>query len=130
MTERMLAISACAVAAAILSAVLRKNVPEIAFVLALTAGLCILSRVSGGVQAITDLMRELSRLSGVTEVLLEPVFKTVVLAILTRLTTEICRGAGENGIAAFVELAGTVLALLAAVPLMRAVMELMTELLL
>ena len=49
---------------------------------------------------------------------------------MTRITAELCRSAGEQGTAAFVELAGTVLALLASLPLIRAVTLLMTEMLL
>ena len=73
--------------------------------------------------------RILAQLAGLSEALLEPVVKTVALSILTRLTVEICRSAGEGGAAAFVETAGTVLALLAALPLVRAVAQLMGELL-
>ena len=57
--------------------------------------------------------------------MVEPVFKTVVLSILTKLTSEVCRSAGEGGLAAGVETAGTVLALAAALPLVGGVMELM-----
>ena len=61
--------------------------------------------------------------------MLEPVVKTVALSILTKLTVEICRSAGESGVAAFVETAGAVLALLVALPLVRAVAQLIGELL-
>ena len=58
-----------------------------------------------------------------------PVLKTVVVALVTRITAEICRGAGEGGLAAFVETAGTILALTAALPLMAAVLTMLEELL-
>ena len=82
-----------------------------------------------GMGAAVALMEELAEQAGLSEVLLEPVMKTVALSILTRLTAEICRSAGEGGVAAFVETAGAVLALLAALPLVRAVARLMGELL-
>ena len=108
----MAKLAAVGVTAVVLSAVLRKNTPELALLLALAAGLWILARQAG-----------------LSEALLEPVVKTVALSILTRLTAEICRSAGEGGVAAFVETAGAVLALLAALPLVRAVARLMGELL-
>ena len=74
-------------------------------------------------------IQELARLSGLSEELLEPVAKTVALSILTRLAAEVCRGTGEGGVAAFVELVGTVLALVVALPLVRAVTILMAEML-
>ena len=68
-------------------------------------------------------------LAGLDEALLEPVIKTVALSILTRLTAEVCRASGEGGLAAFVETAGTILALGAALPLARAVTSLLAEML-
>lgn len=113
----------------VLSAVLKKNTPELALLLALAAGLWMMSLAAGGLRAVVALMEELAGQAGLPETLLEPVFKTVALSILTRLTAEICRSAGEGGVAAFVETAGAVFALLAALPLMQAVARLMGELL-
>ena len=127
--EAVAKLAAVGVTAVVLSAVLRKNTPELALLLVLAAGLWMLALAAQGLGAAVALMEELAQLAGLSEALLEPVFKTVALSILTRLTVEICRSAGEGGAAAFVETAGTVLALLAALPLVRAVAQLMGELL-
>ena len=127
--EAMAKLAAVGVTAVVLSAVLRKNTPELALLLALAAGLWMLAMAAEGMGAAVALMEELAEQAGLSEVLLEPVVKTVALSILTRLTAEICRSAGEGGVAAFVETAGAVLALLAALPLVRAVARLMGELL-
>lgn len=125
----MAKLAAVGVTAVVLSAVLRKNTPELALLLALAAGLWMLAQAAAGLGAAVAQMRELAGQAGVSEVLLEPVLKTVALSILTKLTAEICRSAGEGGVAAFVETAGAALALLAALPLVRAVAQLMGELL-
>ena len=125
----MIRLAAVGVTAVTLSAVLKRNTPELALLLALAAGLWIFASVAGGLRAVTALMAELAGQAGLSEVLLEPVIKTVVLSLVTKITVEICRSAGEGGIAAFVETAGAVLALLAALPLVRAVAQLMGELL-
>ncbi|MCI8677553.1 MAG: stage III sporulation protein AD [Lawsonibacter sp.] len=127
--EAMAKLAAVGVTAVVLSAVLRKNTPELALLLALAAGLWMLALTASGLGAVVELMNELAEQAGLSEVLLEPVVKTVALSILTRLTVEICRSAGEGGVAAFVETAGAVLALLAALPLIRAVAQMMGELL-
>ena len=127
--DTMLKVTACAVTAAVLSVVLKKNVPELSLLLVVAAGVWMLRIGVRGMSVVVDLMKELVRLSGVSEVLLEPVVKTVLLTTLTKLTAELCRGTGESGIAALVESVGAVLALLAALPLVRAVVDLMTELL-
>ena len=125
----MAKLAAVGVTAVVLSAVLRKNTPELALLLALAAGLWMLTLAADGLGAAVELMKELVRQAGLSEALLEPVMKTVALSILTKLTVELCRSAGEGGVAAFVETAGMVLALAAALPLVRAVAQLMGELL-
>ena len=127
--ETMAKLAAVGVTAVVLSAVLKKNTPELALLLALAAGLWMLAQAAAGLGAAVAQMRELAGQAGVSEVLLEPVLKTVALSILTKLTAEICRSAGEGAVAAFVETAGAALALLAALPLVRAVAQLMGELL-
>ncbi len=127
--EGAVKLAAVAVTAAVLSGVLRKNTPELALLLVLAAGLWMLTLAAGALGAAAELMKELAGRAGMSEVLLEPVVKTVALSILTRLTAELCRAAGEGGLAAFVEAAGTALALAAALPLVRAVAQLMGELL-
>ena len=127
--EAMAKLTAAGMTAVVLNAVLKRNTPELAPLLALAAGVWMLALVAGGLEAVVALMDELAQQAGLSETLLEPVVKTVALSILTKLTVEICRGAGEGGVAAFVETAGTVLALLVALPLVRAVAQLMGELL-
>ena len=127
--EAMAKLTAVGVTAVVLSAVLRKNTPELALLLALAAGLWMLALTAEGLGAVAALIQELADQAGLSEALLEPVMKTVALSILTKLTVEICRSAGEGGVAAFVETAGAVLALTVALPLVRAVARLMGELL-
>lgn len=127
--DAMVRLAAAAVTAVVLSGVLKKTTPELALLLTLAAGIWMLAVVADGLGAVVELMKELAGQAGVSEVLLEPVVKTVALSILTKLTAEICRSAGESGVAAFVETAGTVLALVVALPLVRAVAQLMGELL-
>jgi len=127
--EAMARVAAVAVTAAVLGAVLRKNVPEFSLLLALGAVLWMLSLTANALAAALALLKELTELTGVEEELLRPVVKTVAVSLVTRLTAEVCRGTGESGIAAFVETAGTVLALGLSLPMIRAVIILMGELL-
>ena len=127
--ETMARIAAVGLTAAVLGTVLKKSAPELALLLVVAAGVWILTLTLDGLGAVAALMEELAGVSGLSEELLEPVAKTVALSILTRVTAEICRAAGEGGTAAFVETAGAVLALVAVLPLVRAVAQLMGELL-
>ena len=118
-----LKITAVAVAAAVCAVVVKKNAREVGLLLSLTAGALLLSMVLGAVESVRALMDELGEAAGLSPAVLAPVIKTVGTAILTRIAAEVCRDAGESGIAAFVETAGAALALAVALPLLRAVLD-------
>ena len=126
--ELMVRAAALAVTAAVLSAVLRKHTPELSLLLVLAAGLGILMLCTGALGTALEVLRELTRLTGMEDELFVPVLKAVAVSIVARLTAEVCRGTGETGIAAFVETAGAVFALAVSLPLIRAVVVLMGEL--
>ncbi|HIR83801.1 MAG TPA: stage III sporulation protein AD [Candidatus Galloscillospira excrementavium] len=126
--EEMLKIAAVAVISAICAVVVKKQVQELGLVLALTAGALILSFALSAMEGVRQLMDTLASLAGLSSSVLLPVVKTVGIAIVTRVAAEVCRDAKEGGIAAFVETAGAACALFVALPLLEAVLELMTEL--
>ena len=122
-------IAAAAVTAALFGTVVRRGAPELALLLTVTAGVWILTAVLDGLGAAAAMAERLVQLAQMDAAVAGPVLKTVVVALVTRITAEICRGAGEGGLAAFVETAGTILALTAALPLMAAVLTMLEELL-
>ena len=115
--------AALAVAAALCALVVRQSAREVGMGLSLAAGAIILTQALGAVEAIRSLMEELGDRAGLSPAVLDPVLKTVGIAVLTRVAAEVCRDARESGIAAFVETAGAVMALYVALPLMRAVLD-------
>lgn len=129
MMELMVRLTAVGAMAAVLCAVLRKNTPELALLLGLAAGIWMLFLTADALSQALEVLRELTELTNTEDELLRPVVKVVALSLLTRITAEICRSAGEGGIAAFVETGGTVLALGVSLPLIRAVITLMGEML-
>ena len=122
-------IAAAAVTAALFGTVVRRSAPELALLLTVTSGVWILTAVLDGLGAAAAMAERLAQLAQMDAAVAGPVLKTVVVALVTRITAEICRGAGEGGLAAFVETAGTILALTAALPLMAAVLTMLEELL-
>ena len=111
----MVKIAAIAVAAALCAVVVKKNVAELGMVLALCAGAIILSCSLGALEGVKELMDTLADTAGLSPAVLAPVVKTVGIAVLTRVSAELCRDAKEGGIAAFVETAGAAAALFALV---------------
>lgn len=127
--QALLKVAAVAVVGVLCAAVLRRGAPEFALLVLLAAGVWIFTALAGALESVVDMLSSLTRLARLDAAVVEPVVKTVGLSIVTRVTGEVCRAAGEGGMAAFVEVAGTVLALVAALPLVEAVLEMIVGML-
>ena len=93
--------------------------------IAAAAGLLFLS---GLLEEVTAFLTALSDRGGVSHRLLTPLYKTVGIALVVKVGSERCRDAGEAALASVVETAGAVCALLVALPLLGAVVDLLMEL--
>ena len=122
-------VAAAAIIAAICAMIVRKQAPEIGLLLAACAGVLILLYVSGALKAAVSLMDRLAETGGLSPAVLAPVMKVTGIAVITRLAADLCRDAKEGALAAAVETAGSALALLTVLPLMTAVLDLLTGLL-
>ena len=111
----------------VLSMTLKKDVPAIAFLLTLTAGVLILLRafdlVGGTMQRFSGLLAQ----GGITQSLYLPVLKTVGVAVVVRIMSALCRDSGQSALAAKLEIVGAVLALSMCLPLLEQVLELVAD---
>lgn len=124
----MAKLAAVGVTAVVLSAVLKKNTPELALLLALAAVAAILLFLAGALGELLDFLREIGAASGLSEDLFIPLYKTAGIALVVKTGGSLCHDAGESALASAVETAGTVCALLVSLPLLRAVLALLLEL--
>ena len=127
--ESVVRLAAAAVAAALCAVVVKQHARGGRAGLALAAGALLLGAALGAIEEVRALADELGELIGLSPAVLAPVLKTVGIAILTRIAAELCRDAGEGGIAAAAETAGAAAAVLTALPLLRAVLSTITGLL-
>lgn len=125
----MVKVAAVAVAAALCAVVVKKQAPELGLVLGLAAGALILTLSLDAWQGVRAWMDMLADTAGLSPAVLAPVIKTVGIAMITRLTAEVCRDAKEGGIAAFLETAGAAAALFVCLPLLETVLSMVTDLL-
>ena len=120
--EGIMQIAALAVTAVLCAAVIRRGAPEAGLVLVLAAGCWMLMLAAGALGSVVEAIGRLAGRAGLDSTLVEPVLKTAAISILTKVTGEVCA-------AAFVEVAGTILALAVALPLAEGVLTMMAELL-
>lgn len=121
-------VTALCVVGGILALVLKKTSPEQALLLVLCAAVAGLALLTDGLGELVEFLRELGERSGVSETLFVPLYKTVGIGLVAKVGGDLCRDAGGAALASVVETAGAVCALLAAMPLLRAVLELLMEL--
>lgn len=115
--------------AVLCGAVVKKQAAEQAMLLILVTGIGICFFLATALEEILQTMAFLAQIAEIESELLSPVLKTVGLSMTTKVTTELCRSAGEGGMASFVEMSGTILSLVVALPLLEGVMTMMAELL-
>ena len=120
--------AALCVVAALLALVVRRGSPEAALLLTLGAAAAVLLSLAGSLERLMDFLGELVEESGLSRELFTPLYKTVGIALVVKIGGSLCRDAGESALASVVETAGAICALLAAAPLLRAVLSLLLEL--
>ncbi len=120
---------ALAVIGAVCATVIKKQTPDMALVLTLCAVVLVLSLAIQVIAPVRALLDTLADRAGLSAAVLGPVIRTVGVALLTRVTAELCRDAGERGSASAGEVAGGACALVICLPLFEAVVQLILELL-
>ena len=114
--EQVIQVTGLCVVGALLALVVKRGSPETALALA------------GVVKELLAFLGELGSASGVSADLFVPLYKTIGIALVVQVGGNLCRDAGESALASVVETAGTLCALLAALPLLRAVLDMLLEL--
>lgn len=126
--ETVTQITALCIVGALLALVLRRGSPEMGLLLTLAAVAAVLLFLMEPVGDVVDFLDELAARSGVSESLFVPLYKTLGIALVVKVGGSLCRDAGESALASVVETAGAVCALLVGLPLLRAVLSLLMEL--
>lgn len=117
--------AAVCVAGALLGLVVRRSAPAMGLVLSLGIVAAVLLSLAGAAAELAASFRELAERSGLSPALTAPLYKTLAVALIVRTGSGLCRDAGDTALASVLETAGAVCALLASLPLLRAVMEML-----
>lgn len=127
--EQVIEVAGVCVVAALLALVVKRGAPESALLLTVVAAAAVLLSLGQALKEVTAFLAELGRRSGMEEALFLPLYKTVGIALVVKVGGNLCRDAGESALAATVEAAGTVCALVVSLPLLQAVLTLLGEML-
>ena len=118
-------LAAIAVAAALVIGVLRRFDGEFSMLISIGAGCLLVTLCAGYLRTVLDYLSELRQIAGLNEAVLAPLLKTVGIGFVTKIAMTICADAGQNALAGFLEICGTILSVFVCLPLLRAVLELL-----
>lgn len=125
----ILQIVALAVVAAILILVIRQEKPELALQIALAAGLIVFGLVVWKVVEVINVLERLAVRADLNMVFLGTLLRIIGIAYIAEFGTQICKDAGQSALAFKVELAGKVMILILAVPIITTIFETVSRLL-
>ncbi|MGZ4030577.1 MAG: stage III sporulation protein AD [Tumebacillaceae bacterium] len=116
-------------AATILIVVLKGQSPQIAFLLALLVGVFIFIFLLDKISLVIGLLERLSVQAGVEMIFLQTILKIIGIAYIAEFAAQLAKDSGESAIASKIELAGKVLILVLALPIVQRVVETVLNLL-
>lgn len=117
-----------ALVAVFLLLILRQLRPEFALLGALVAGLLIFLLIVDKIQGVLGLLQELADQAGISSLYLHTILKVIGIAYLTEFASQVAKDANEGAIAAKVELAGKIIIIFLALPIIRAILDTVVKL--
>lgn len=123
----LIKIAAIALVAALCTLLIKSKNSEQAFLLGISAAVIICLAAMKFMGDIVSFIKELVELSGISQAVFLPVVKCLGIAIITKLVCELCKDAGQGGIASAVEYTGAVAAVYTSLPLIETVIDLLVN---
>ena len=120
--------AAIGVSGAALAFLLKKNAPEISALVSVAAAIAILVLTLDKFLDISGFIAELVETAGLTSAIVSPVVKTVGIGLITRISSDICKEAGQSTASTVVETAGSIAAVTVVLPLMKTVFKMISSL--
>lgn len=102
---------------------LLKDNGEIRIALVLLCVSILFIRLTGSITEIRQLVSELMDKTGLSEVYLRVLFKGLGICYITQITADCCRDSGQSALASQAEIAGKLSMIVIALPLFKAVLE-------
>ena len=107
----------------VFSVMLKKENPQFAMLTAVVTGIMIFLMLCAPLGNLISLLRETAEEAGVGEGYFGIVLKVIGIAYLTQFGAQLCNDAGETAVASKIEMAGKVLMMTVAAPVLTGLLE-------
>jgi stage III sporulation protein AD len=119
----MLQITGVALIGAFLAMIIKEQKPNLAFLLVVFVGSSIFLFLVDKIYEIIQMIQQLATNANVNMVYLSTVLKIIGIAYIAEFTSQITKDAGMGAIASKIELAGKILILTMAIPILSVIIE-------
>lgn len=109
--------------------ILRQQKPELAMQLSIAAGVMLFFLMVSKVMRVVDVMQTLSAKASIEQVHMETVLRIIGIAYVADFGSQVLQDAGEKAVATKVEMAGKIIIMLLAVPIVLAILDSILKLL-
>lgn len=123
----ILKISGIAILIITLSTVLKQTKPEFSIMIIIFSSVLIFSLIFGYVEEIYITLADYFLMLGINNIYINIIFKTLVIAYLSEFTSSLCRDSGESALSVKIELAGKVVIMTLAIPLIKELLTTITK---
>ncbi|MBG9733765.1 stage III sporulation protein AD [Paenibacillus alvei] len=115
--------------ATILVLVVKEQKPMFAFIISTFAGIAVFLFLIGKIEIVIQVLEDLAERSGIQPIYLKTILKMIGIAYIAEFGAQIVRDAGQDGMASKIELAGKVLIMVLAIPIISVIIETVMKLL-
>lgn len=113
--------------ASIIAVILKEEKPEIALILSMVTGLLIFMFLINKLNSVITILKYFASRTNIDILYFSTVMKVIAIAYITEFGAQICRDSGESAIASKIELAGKVMIMVAAIPILAALLDTITK---
>lgn len=124
--EDLLKICVVGLLGVLFATVLRRQNGEIAILLTLAVCAVIALSLVAIARPVVDFLTKLQNMAQIDRALMTPLLKAIGIGLLTQIGATVCGDAGENAVAKLIELCGSFLALYTTLPLLEAVLDMIS----
>lgn len=103
--------------------IIKEQKPIFAFLLAAFVGVIIFISIAGKIAEVLGVLQSLAHQARVNDLFLETILKIIGIAYIAEFGAQVTRDAGQGAIASKIELAGKVLIMVMAIPIITVIIE-------
>jgi stage III sporulation protein AD len=113
--------------ATVIIIILKAQRPEMAIQVSMLTGVVIFLLVAGKISSVIDILKSYASKTSIDMAYISILLKIIGITYITEFGAEVCKDAGEASIASKIELAGKVVIILMAIPIITSLLDLITK---